>query len=267
MLRLTAIISMTLDHAALLLIQYGVMGTLQAGSESYMMWNAIYTGLRTVGRMAFPIFALLLVQGYGRTKNFRNYALRLFLLALISEIPFDWMVTGHWGVDLTYQNTVYTLLIGLLTIKAAETVNLRIQKRQMEKGTYTPSMGGLPTPAYFGVWAVAALAGCLCAHVMDTDYGWEGVALILLLYLLRGNKLQQCLLGALWSMAAIMDFRLPYIFGYMAAFAVIYILRDRPPLFPALRQEGGAALRLATYLYYPAHLLVLWAIYCTVFLK
>ncbi len=262
MLRLIAVISMIIDHSAVLFIQNGLVRSLVAGSESYIIWNAIYTDMRTVGRMAFPIFAILLVQGYERTGNFRNYALRLFLLALISEFPFDWVLLGHWGMNLTHQNTVYTLLIALLTIKAADAANQYLARRRMEKGAGNPA-----SESYYVVWMAAACAGCLAAHIIGSDYNWEGVILILLLYLSRKDKLLQCVIGGLWSIIAIMDFRFPYVWGYVAAFVVIYILRDRPPVFAGLRQKGGAVLKAATYLIYPLHFLVLWAVYCAVFMK
>ncbi len=264
MLRLIAIISMTLDHAALLFIGYGIMHSLPAGSESFVMWNAIYTGLRSIGRMAFPIFALLLVQGYERTKNFRNYALRLALLALVSEIPFDWVVTGSFRMYPTYQNTVYTLLIGLLTIRGAESANEYLDKHS-SGGTDTFISGGLPTLRYVAVWAVAAVIGCGAARIIGSDYNWEGVALILLLYLCRRDRAAQCLTGAAWCIFSFTSFIIPYVAGYAAAFLLIYFYRGDPAFFRTLREKGGILLRWVTYLYYPAHLMVLWGIYCIIF--
>lgn len=95
-LKVIALVSMTVDHIA-----YYLMG--------HNTWT--YDMMRTVGRMAFPIFAFLLVEGYGHTRSTRKYALSLLAFALISEIP--WWLLNH---DNTH-NVFFTLLLGLIVIE------------------------------------------------------------------------------------------------------------------------------------------------------
>ena len=64
--------------------------------------------MRAVGRLAFPIFAFLLVEGYRHTSDIRKYFIRLFLFALISEVPFDLVTTGRL-FDMQKQNIFFTL--------------------------------------------------------------------------------------------------------------------------------------------------------------
>ena len=71
--------------------------------------------LTCVGRLAFPIFAFMAVEGYFHTHDFKKYALRMLLFAVISEIPFDFMYGGTWFYPV-HQNVIWTLLLGLLGI-------------------------------------------------------------------------------------------------------------------------------------------------------
>ena len=71
----------------------------------------ILTG--TIGRIAFPIFAYLLLEGFLHTRSRKKYALNLLIIALISEIPFNLVLHGRI-IYLASRNTCFTLLLGLL---------------------------------------------------------------------------------------------------------------------------------------------------------
>jgi len=71
------------------------------------------------GRLAFPIFAFLAVEGYFHTRSFKRYALRMLLFAVLSEVPFDLMYGGTVFYPV-HQNVIWTLLLGLLGIRLME---------------------------------------------------------------------------------------------------------------------------------------------------
>ena len=81
--------------------------------------------LTCVGRLAFPIFAFMAVEGYFHTHSLKKYILRLLLFAVLSEIPFDLMYGGTWFYPF-HQNVIWTLLIGLsgIHLMEAEAVDL-----------------------------------------------------------------------------------------------------------------------------------------------
>lgn len=88
------------------------------------LWATLFLSqewMTCVGRLAFPIFAFMAVEGYFHTHSFKKYAQRMLIFAVLSEIPFDLMYGGTWFYPV-HQNVIWTLLIGLLGIRAMEAV-------------------------------------------------------------------------------------------------------------------------------------------------
>ena len=98
-LKMIAIVTMLIDHigAAVLarLLMVNGLGELdQTNTDAIMQWLSangalywMYTVMRMIGRVAFPIFCFLLVEGFLHTHDVKKYAMRLGLFALLSEIP------------------------------------------------------------------------------------------------------------------------------------------------------------------------------------
>lgn len=85
------------------------------------------TVLRIIGRISFPIFAFLLVEGYFHTKSIPKYMSRLLLMALISEVPYDLVMFGRI-VDFRRQNVFFTLFLGILMLYLFETRSNAVAK-------------------------------------------------------------------------------------------------------------------------------------------
>ena len=66
--------------------------------------------LTCAGRVAFPIFAFMAVEGYFHTHDLKKYTLRLLLFALLSEVPFDLMYGGTWFYPV-HQNLLVSALV------------------------------------------------------------------------------------------------------------------------------------------------------------
>ncbi|MEG0215557.1 MAG: TraX family protein [Hungatella sp.] len=179
-LKVFAIVTMCMDHIGAVIIEpliAQLSQTLDLNSISELQklqfLQNLDRALRLIGRLAFPIFCFLLVEGFLHTRNVKNYALRLLVFSAISEIPFDLAIQAGW-FDPSLQNVYFTLFLGLVAL-------IGIQKYQ------------------FTFWKQAVVvAVCFGTAVwLRTDYGAMGVCFIVLLYLLRDHKVQQMIWGSI----------------------------------------------------------------------
>ena len=134
--------------------------------------------LTCAGRVAFPIFAFMAVEGYFHTRNFKKYMLRMLLFAVLSEVPFDLMYGGTWFYPV-HQNVLWTFLLGLLGVWLMEQVR--------KKGK---------TWMYLLVCVLVVLAGLVLGTLCMVDYYGVGVLTVFVFYFLHGRK-WWCFLGQL----------------------------------------------------------------------
>ncbi|MGM0379505.1 MAG: TraX family protein [Bacillota bacterium] len=90
---------------------------------------------RTIGRMAFPIFAYHLSIGYSKTSNLRNYIIRLFIFGLITYIPYSFF-NPKLKFNPFKLNILFTLGISLIFIylydNAKKHFTLFIEKKDLK---------------------------------------------------------------------------------------------------------------------------------------
>lgn len=236
-LKIIAIISMLIDHTAAVVIDpiiiYGIMDNPNL--------RLVYYAMRLIGRLAFPIFCFLLVEGFKYTRNRKRYALRLGIFALISEIPFNLAFRGLvFAPD--YQNVFFTLLIGLLVMQGFSLIEERIAKKKWFPMIENTS---LQTSIVFFVCLLVLLAGMLAADFLNTDYGGFGVLAIATMYLLRESPVSSMVGGCI-----ILTIMSVY---EMVAFVDVLLVKF-------YNGERGLNLKLIFYLFYPVHLIVLYLI-------
>ena len=166
MLKTIALVSMLIDHVAHALLHGSNMTFSIAGTSI-----KLYDIMRKIGRLAFPIYCFLLVEGFLHTRDRKRYAIRLLVFAVISEIPWN---LEHAGTILyAGQNVFFTLFIGLMGIWCLDC----IEEKPLQMG------GGLVV-LYFA------------ALFLKVDYGVTGYGFILMMYLLRNRRLIQAVLGS-----------------------------------------------------------------------
>ena len=214
------------------------------------MWATVISGhewLTAIGRLAFPIFAFMLAQGFRHTKSVGRYALRMFLFALVSEVPFDLMSGGTWFYPF-HQNVMWTFLISL---GCMELISL-------SRRTKKPVLIGLVT-------LLTACAGWFVGRIAMVDYGGEGVLTVLMFYLLPGDALWQKVLQVI--IMAVINFRL--LASYYVPVEIAGRVFDLPEqglavlalafiwLYNGRRGNTSRPWQMFCYAFYPLHMLVL----------
>lgn len=211
-LKSIALLTMLIDHVAAVFLQEGTTG---------------YLILRSIGRISFPIYCFLLVEGYLHTRNKRNYMIRLGIFALLSEIPFDVCFYKQW-IYLAHQNVFFTLFFGLLTIWVLDLIQNKVIKKNM-----------LTILSPYLWCAVMAFV----AWFLRTDYQMMGIFLILAFYVYREQK----------NMLVLAVFVICMSFGNLIQLCAL------GALVPIAFYNGkkGPSMKYVFYGFYPIHLLVL----------
>mgnify|MGYP000167557925 CR=1 FL=1 len=209
------------------------------------MWATVIPGnnwLTAVGRLAFPIFAYQVAEGFFLTHDRKKYLGRMFIFALISEIPFDLLYYSS-VVFPFHQNVMFTFCLAILLMMALE--------RAKSKG-----------PIVFSLAAVACVAlGMLLGQLAMVDYYGSGVVTVLLFYFCRGWKWGWLpeLAGLLYLNGVLLAGEELTAFGVtfpeqgLAVLALVPILCYRGRQGPHSR-----AIQYACYAFYPVHMLILF---------
>lgn len=231
-LKLIAITTMTIDHT------------------SYLLYHGHLSWMNYIGRIAFPIFAFQISEGYVHTRNLKKYFSRLLLFALIAEIPYAWFsYTFFSGIRL---NIIFTLILGLLAIFIYDKI-LQLGNSSFSSST-KKNQNVIFSYKLLGVMSAILLA--LLADKFGFDYGFYGVFLIFAFYALRNSKvvlnIGVMLLTFIYysPMFIASNFNITYI--------TLFFFSLVPLIFINLYNgKKGKDFKLFFYIFYPAHLLVL----------
>ncbi|MGL5436344.1 MAG: TraX family protein [Lachnospiraceae bacterium] len=237
-LKLIAVVAMLIDHIGVMIGQLAFKW-IRIGSAQYQFWNTIYLLHRSFGRIAFPIFCFLIAEGFFHTRNWKKYAARLGLFALISELPFDYMLSSTW-IYWEYQNVFWTLLLGVLMLAAIRSIAQRF-----------PGQTGL----FLQLLTIGAFCGA--AHLIKSDYSYFGIILIAIFYWFRSERSRQCLLGYIWMLWTVQ------VWQFKIALLIPFILLY---LYNGERGREWRGSRWFFYLFYPVHMIAA-AFICPLFFR
>ena len=212
-LKILAILAMSLDHIAAVFLS---------------PINMPYLLMRGFGRIAFPIFCFLIVEGYYHTRDVKKYMIRLAGFALVSEIPFDlcfYQKPFYWQ----HQNVFFTLASGLITIYAIDEIKKRFSTSYIK--------------ALVLQFAVIILA-MTTAWFLSTDYSMLGILIIIAFYVGRGNIIQIAISICIVTL-------------YLGNTFQLYSLLALIPIY-LYNGKKGPSMRYVFYVFYPAHMLILY---------
>ena len=225
-LKCVAIVTMLIDHIGFLLFPE-------------------YDVLRIIGRIAFPIFAWGIANGYRHTSNVKKYVYRLLMLAVVSQVPYSLIYGTLFGMPWR-MNIFVTLAMGLLTIMLYERFRVDTVLQ------YT-----------------SVIVMFVLSLLIPMDYGIYGLGMIFLFHLTYGRVDAMLLWQGVWVYTMI---EVSYFFTRFLPYGVLRYLA-----LPSIMQYGTlvAFLLIGMYSYkkgyaehvwwfywfYPVHLVILFCLY------
>ena len=208
-LKIIAILSMVIDHSG------------------YLIFDK-FSFMNYMGRLAFPIFAFLITEGYIHTSNFKKYVYRLLIFGIISQIPYMLFFNNN-----TFTlNILFTLALGLITISIYNKFKNKL----------------------FGFLSVIWFA--VLAHFLHFEYGWFGISIIFIFYFFKKEKTYMNILFFITTF-------INYIYYFSKTLRIEYlliILFCTLALVPINLYNGkkGKNIKYFLYLFYPLHLIALY---------
>lgn len=246
-LKWIAMITMTFHHLAYVLLKGNIIS-----STDYVACNII-------GRIAFPLYCFLLVECYYFTENKTRHLIRLLLLAVVSEIPWDYMSSGkvfNWQS----QSVCITLFLGFFMLMAMDipvgkTVKLFLPKAD-ENSKTIKAFQKIISFDMFGIFA-------LVAHLLKSDYSWYGMFFIVILRIAhnRKHRIIWTILGfAIFAMAQV-NYDIIYLCCFLALPIILVVIKEKK----TQKSNGCIGLHflqakpflLISRYYYPVHLVLL----------
>lgn len=176
-----------------------------------------------LGRIAFPLFAFFLVEGFFKTKNRKNYLLYLLIFGVISEVPFDMFTSGTF-FNPRFNNMLFSLALSLITIWIIDVLKIKFKK--------------LPSIIwYISSFAIVAIMSFL-SMLLAVDYDYHAIIIVYILYIFYQKPILSATIGYISIIKEIWSF---------LGFGLILTYNGK----------RGKQSKILNYLFYPVHLLIL----------
>ncbi len=232
-IKLLAIIAMTFNHIAHVLLVHG---------------SVIYEVFEDIGYFTAVTMCFFLVEGYQYTRSKKEYAKRLFIFALISEIPYV-LALGFFQLDV-----IFTLFICFLI--------LCIMDSGLETWKKNLLITGLTLFTVICDWALILAIAAILFKKSESQPRKQAAAYGIIAALFWVLNVP--------GYAAQIHAPYPFLSGYAAVhsfYAVLGIIASGVITLRLYNGKKSEKYRIFNkwffYIYYPAHLFVLWLIRIT----
>ncbi len=222
--KLIAMVTMFLDHFAHIVVLLPLTQNV-----------TIATGMNIMGRITMPIMCFFIAQGYHHTSNLKKYFLRLFVFAVISQVPYYLFGVESVHTNLLdfikynvfHLNAIYTLFVGLLALTISKSnINIIFKAIGVILAVYA---------TYYSDWRL------------------YGVIWVLVFGLFYGNFAKQM---TVFAIVAIIRCYM-YHTGNVHSFALQLCTLLAIPVLYLYNGERGRKSKYGFYIFYPLHLLIL----------
>lgn len=233
-IKIVAIISMFIDHFGQIVLKNGIVMNAPYSVFSDSQFDLILKAIEIchiLGRIAFPLFCFLIVEGFVHTHNVRRYIGRLAIFAILSEPIYDLAFSGNI-LNLRAQNVFFTLLLGLLTISLIKKYNHN-----------------------YLIALIAIVISSIISYYCKMDGWYYGIILTAIFYLFRNHSILKFILAGVTMYGCGLNFSI-------RAFLDPYFLIALSSLIFLSLYNGARGLKMkyVFYVFYPGHLAVLYLI-------
>lgn len=205
----------------------------------YLIYNGKFSFFNFIGRFAFPIFAFQITEGYCHTKNLKKYFFRLLIFAIISQYPF-YLFHGLISNGIAL-NVFFTLLLGLICIIIYDKIPYKI----------------ISIAISIGIAYIAELLNC--------DYGFYGVSIILCFFIFKNNKLLMNLSFIICTTAKyayfIYKYSNVYIYTLLCIFTIFSLF-----FINLYNKKQGKKIKYFLYIFYPVHLIIIYFLWNIIYI-
>lgn len=215
-LKFIAIVSMLIDHVNKSMIYPHLVsntGLLATVSDIFDV----------IGRIAFPLFCYMIVEGFFKTRSRKKYLLNLLIFGVISEVPFDMFVTASF-YNKNSQNVMFTLALVLVTIWIIDALKAKMQNK--------------PKLLWYVVSFVIVVVMCIVAMAFSVDYEYHAILIGYFFYLFHDMPI----------------FAIP--FGYASMYNNPWAILGFG-LTLTYNGKRGKQNKMLNYWFYPVHLFIL----------
>ena len=230
-LKIIAVLFMVLDHVGQIVLKNGIAMKAPYSMFTDKQFSLLLTMIDTchiLGRLAFPVFCFMIVEGFLHTHNMRRYLKNLFVCAAVSEPVYDLAFAGE-AISPRQQNVIWCLMLGLIVL---------IALRRFENN--------------FAVLLIIISAGAFLSYICRLDGAYYGILLISAFYMFHEKPLMKFVSAVIVMFVCGLDFSAkgiidPYFLTAVSAMVLIMFYNG----------SRGIKMKHFFYIFYPAHLLIL----------